>query len=363
MKGKHNNTLKKSSIKPIKIDSNFESGNIILKSIEQHDNKYQVNLEINKEPYNKETPKDQKRYENWLYFKADNIKSKNITFIVDNIKIIKDFWKGFNVAVSYDNKTWKRLPTKVNQKKRTLEWHLKTNTHSTVWFAYYPPYPFSKSRKLLPNMQTIGKTQDRNPLLMKTLGRGPTKVWLISGQHPGETVNSWILEGFVNRVNQKKSKLFEKYTFYIVPNANPDGNKRGNWYVSSKGINLNRDWDNFKSPETKAIKKQLDKYGYDLVFDIHGDEEAKHHFISSSYKNKHPLHNTINRKLNDKNPRFQMKDYYHRKTYNKKRNTLDDYTSGITIEAAMKHKLYNHKTLQAEVIQIGESLANILMEL
>ena len=198
---------------------------------------------------------------------------------------------------------------------------------------------------------------------MKKIGSGPMKVWLISGQHPGETINSWILEGFVKRIKKHKPQILEKYTLYIVPNANPDGNQRGNWYVSSNGTNLNRDWDKFKTLETKAIKKQLDKHGYDLVFDIHGDEEVRNHFLSSSYKNKNPLHNTINRKLNKKHPTFQIKDHYHRKTYNTKSNTLDDYTGGITLEGATKHKLFNHKTLQNEALQIGESLADVLMEL
>ena len=39
--------------------------------------------------------------------------------------------------------------------------------------------------------------------------------------------------------------------------------------MTSKGINLNRDWLHTKSPEVKAVKKQMKKYGYDLVFDIH----------------------------------------------------------------------------------------------
>ena len=389
-----NKTKKKSHIKPIKIDSDFESGNIKLKSINKDNNKYRVNLEINKEPYNRQTPKEQKRYENWFYFKAENVKDKDITFRIDNIKVIKNFWKGFNVAMSYDNKTWTRLPTKVNPEKRTLEWRrdlpstpkkegktlgvkgVSPSTPSTpsVWFAYYPPYPFSKSRKVLPNMEIIGKTKDGNPILMKKLGHGPTKVWLISGQHPGETINSWILEGFLKEIKNKtrtkrqKQNLFSKYTFYIIPNANPDGNQRGNWYVTSDGINMNRDWIKVKSPEVRAIKKQLDKHGYDLVFDIHGDEETKYHFLStSSSSNQNKLHKKINHKLNKKmnktKKHFQKKDHYKRKTYNTKRNSLDDYTNGITIEGAMKHKLFNYDTLQKEPLHIGRSLAQTLIEL
>ena len=32
-----------------------------------------------------------------------------------------------------------------------------------------------------------------------------------------------------------------KFTFFIIPNANPDGNVNGHWYVTKQGINLNRD--------------------------------------------------------------------------------------------------------------------------
>ena len=83
-------------------------------------------------------------------------------------------------------------------------------------------------------MKTIGKSGEGRPIYMKTLGSGKYKVWLISGQHPGETVNSWMLEGFVKRLMERKNKMFKKFTFYIIPNANPDGNVHGHWYVTKR---------------------------------------------------------------------------------------------------------------------------------
>ena len=41
-------------------------------------------------------------------------------------------------------------------------------------------------------------------------------------------------------------------------------------------------------------------------------------------------------------------------------NTLDEYTIGITVEAAMKHTLGNHKTIQDEAIKIGRDLLDSL---
>ena len=341
----------------INISSNFESGNIKHISTYKQKKKYQIVLEIKNEPYPKST---KNKYQNWFYFKVTNIKNKKLVFKIQNIRNYDNDWKGFNVAISYDNKNWIRHKTTLI--KNSLIWHINPKK-STIWFAYYPPYPFSKSKKLFTNMKTIGHTKDKRPLLMKTLGKGKFKVWIISGQHPGETINSWILNGFIKRILERKNKLFSKYTFYIIPNANPDGNVRGHWYVTSSGINLNRDWKKNNSVEVTAIKKCIDKIGYHLVFDIHGDEGSKNHFLVSSLNNKHPLHDKINREINKRNKHFQLKNYYSPKYMKGVKDTLDDYTLGITIEGAMKHPLYNHKTLQDEPIQIGKSLADILEDM
>lgn len=336
----------------IAVNSEFESGNIIHKST----NNNKVVLEIKDEPYKKST---KNKYQNWFYFKVTGIKQRT-HFTIKNIHNYDNDWKGFNVCYSYDNKTWKRKTTRLINKTK-LEWSINPKK-STVWFAYYPPYPFSKSKKLFRNMKTIGKSGEGRPIYMKTLGTGKYKVWLISGQHPGETVNSWMLEGFVKRLMERKNKMFKKFTFYIIPNANPDGNVHGHWYVTKQGINLNRDWKKFKSPEVKAIKKQIDTIGYSLVFDLHGDEGSKNHFLVE-IKSKHPLFDFINKRLNQKNKHFQIENYYKPKYMKHVKDTLDEYTMGITMECATKHGLFNHKTLQQEPIKIGKDLADILYEL
>ena len=339
----------------IRITSNFESGNIIYKGCKNNI----INLEIKGDPYYRPV---KRKFQNWFYFKVSNIKSTTV-FNINKLKNYDNDWRGFTVCYSYDNKKWKRLiNTKVNLKKKSLTWKINPKK-STIWFAYYPPYPFSKSKKLLPNMKTIGYTRDKNPILMKKIGNGPKRVWLISGQHPGETINSWILEGFVKRLLERKSSAVKKYTFFIVPNANPDGNIKGYWYVTSKGINLNRDWIDSVSPEVKAIKKQLHKYGYDLVFDLHGDEGCKNHFLVRNYYCNHNLFDIINTKLNKKNKHFQLKNYYPVKYMKGPQDTLDDYTRGITVEGCMKHPLYNHKTLQNESLKIGKDLLDVLLEI
>ena len=41
---------------------------------------------------------------------------------------------------------------------------------------------------------------------------------------------------------------------------------------------MNRNWFNSKSKEVNIIKKQLNKYGYDLVFDLHEMKDVKNIF-------------------------------------------------------------------------------------
>jgi len=45
------------------------------------------------------------------------------------------------------------------------------------------------------------------------------------------------------------------------------------------------------------------------------------------------------------------------------KDTLDDYTRGITMEGCMKHPIHNHKTLQDEPLKIGKDLADVFTEL
>ena len=106
---------------------------------------------------------------------------------------------------------------------------------------------------------------------------------------------------FYKKIYGEKNISIKKILFlYIIPNVNPDGNKLGYWYVNSQGINLNRDWLKSISPEVKAIKKQLHIHGYDLVFDLHGDEGCRKHFLVKNYYCNHNLFDVINTKLNKK---------------------------------------------------------------
>ena len=86
-------------------------------------------------------------------------------------------------------------------------------------------------------------------------------------------------------------KAREAFTFYIVPNMNPDGSHLGYLRCNAGGQNLNREWCDTgdykaptleRSPEVYYVLKKMDEIGVDCFADIHGDEEMPFNFIGES---------------------------------------------------------------------------------
>tara|TARA_Y100000590_G_scaffold332973_1_gene378678 strand:- start:551 stop:1567 length:1017 start_codon:yes stop_codon:yes gene_type:complete len=335
----------------VQVDSDFDSGNIEVLSIDDHE----INLKICDDPYPKYT---KQKYNYWFYFKVSNIRGKRLKYNIKKIRNYENSWGGFRVAMSYDNKIWTRHSTKLLGDQ--LTWVLKSKKNH-VWFAYYVPHPFSRTKKMFKNSEIIGYSRNRNPIYMKTYGVGDKYIWIVARQHPGETIGSWILEGFM----RKMKYLRKAYTIKIIANANPDGTILGYWRLNKAGINLNRDWKKEKSPEVRCIKKVMmrEERGWDLCFDLHGDEAAFKHFVVRD-DTAGPLEDHIYELL--KTDRFQA--HHPSEHYSTAHGgTLGNRTGfawlhPICIEGAMKHLLNGNKTLQEEPIKVGERLAMMMLK-
>jgi hypothetical protein len=71
-------------------------------------------------------------------------------------------------------------------------------------------------------------------------------VYIVSRAHPSESVASWALEGFINKLldDSHSSKAMRKLlVFKIVPMLNPDGVLVGNFRTNLSGDDLNRRFD------------------------------------------------------------------------------------------------------------------------
>ena len=341
------------------ISTNFESGNINHIKNVQRKKDVLVVLEIENEPYPKNT---KRKYQNWFYFKSNDVQRKAMTYTIQNINIFGNDWKGFNVCYSYDNKNWKRIKTSFSKKNKTLTWK-HTSTKKNVYFAYYPPYTTVMKQKMMMKYKNKkgakAKTLGKSKVDALILGNGPLKIFIVARQHPGESIGSWMIEGFLKEYfsDVQRKVVQDVFTFYIIPMANPDGVKLGHWYTNKKGQNLNRSWRHNKTSETNDIKRLMTEKKALLYLDSHGDEGASKHFITSCIESKNKVRKPFNNTMAKFCPNFQKEDYYKRHAH-KVYGTMDcfDKERTLTIEGAMKHSLYKHKTIQDEGIKIGKAI-------
>lgn len=367
--GRKRKTRKKALIK---ISCNFDSGNIIHKKTNTIKDKNIFTLEIKKDPYPKSV---KKKYQNWYYFKVENAKGKKCKFIIENLVNIDNDWKGHNVVFTYNHKTFTRHPTEL--KNNTLSWEF-TPKKNKVYFSYYVPYCLSRNYKLTSKLSKrpgvkksiLGKSPLKNKIEVLKFGKGDKNIFMIVRQHPGETIGSWMFEGFISaffspRSIKMRNKLINKFTFHIFPLANPDGVALGHWYTQSHGHNCNRQWNITKCPEVKTIRNYIEKQekGF-LYIDLHGDEGCKKHFITGSGKekdDKHSPYNFFRKRMVEYNKHFQSKDYYTVKLH-KVHGTFDGaWDDSLTIEGCMKHN-YNRQSLEIEPLKIGKHLFKALYD-
>ena len=64
-------------------------------------------------------------------------------------------------------------------------------------------------------------------------------VVAIARQHPGESIGSWMMDGFLSKLEEG---LFEAVTWIVVPMINVDGVILGNNRTGIAGLDYNRFW-------------------------------------------------------------------------------------------------------------------------
>jgi hypothetical protein len=364
------NKTKKISHKSPIISSNFDSGSIKILSIKNSGRNFQFNLSLQKEII-----REGNKSQYWFYFKVSNVLNRVCHFSLKTHIDCNNGFKKLGVATSYDNKIWFRTKTTQKNKRKTCKnkhnTFINKSTHEVnwkfkpkkniIWFAYYVPYPLERiyklgnslSKKSFIKQKIIGYSNLKKPIKMLTIGDYGKNVWLICRQHPGETIASWILEGFLKKIISPIPNV----KLRIILTLNPDGIFLGNWYSNKKGINLNLDWKSTKSKEVKCLSKLLDKQYNDLIVDVHGDEECNKHFLSHCKNRNIELYKSLN-KLLCKNKNFQYKDYYEKLNFPCDGKTLDSYENALTLEGCMKHSIFNHRSLEKESLNIGVTLFN-----
>lgn len=152
-----------------------------------------------------------------------------------------------------------RLNLSVTEEKTYIAaQELFTSEHFDNWLFQITKNPFAESH-------TIGYSHENRELkkllISETDGASERGVIIIYGrQHPpeipGYKLSLFFLETLAG--NSDLAKEFRHYfDIWAFPFINPDGVDNGHWRSNAAGVDLNRDWNYFRQPETAAIRNRL----------------------------------------------------------------------------------------------------------
>ena len=122
---------------------------------------------------------------------------------------VKEIYNGNNWRRGGSNIKYIENSTETNKEKNTYELHFsyffKNHFLNTVEFAYCFPYTYTKLYDLfsvtsdMMKIDVLGKTFENRDVHLLTIGneKSPYAIVLSSRVHPGETVGSYIMEGFL----------------------------------------------------------------------------------------------------------------------------------------------------------------------
>ena len=270
----------------IQIDAAFDGGNIEVLSIEGTT----ARLKIRKD--------HQSDFFQWFYFRVSGSAGRALTLKLTglNASAYPGGWPDYNAVVSEDREFWGRASSSFDKDEDdgtlTISY---TPSNDMAWFAYFAPYSMERHHDLISvaamaagvTHRVLGHSIDGQPIDCLELGDGPKQVWLYARQHPGESMAEWWMEGALDCLTDPADptarKLRQLCRFLIVPNANPDGSRRGHLRTNAAGINLNREWSApsaEKSPEVLCIRGAMDESGVDFAIDVHGDEAIPAVFLA-----------------------------------------------------------------------------------
>lgn len=270
----------------IRIDSNFDSGNIEAISTDGA----KAKLAIRKD--------HQSEFAQWFHFRVSGAAGRELELGITglNDSAYPGGWPQYDACVSEDREYWGRASSSFDKDADNGTLTIRYTPASDIaYFAYFAPYSMDRHHDLIAeaaasegvSYRHLGTTLDGQPIDCLEMGEGDMQVWLYARQHPGETQAEWWMEGALEVLTDPSDtvgrELRKRCSLHIVPNCNPDGSRRGHLRTNGAGTNLNREWENptaEKSPEILAIRNAMDTTGVDFAMDVHGDEAIPVAFLA-----------------------------------------------------------------------------------
>lgn len=270
------------------ISDSFDAGNIeVVNADDPQDVRLRIRKDHNSDHYQ------------WFHFRVCGARAIALRLRIENAggASYVDGWQGYHACFSYDRRTWRRVAdTRYADGTLTIA---HTPEHDAVYYAYFAPYSMERHHDLIARSlssprvrhQLLGKTLDGQDLdllhVSERTGTAKKRCWIIARQHPGESMAEHLIEGLLARLldpdDPVARALLAKAEFWIVPNMNPDGSRRGHLRTNAAGANLNREWlepSMNRSPEVLLVRQAMRATGLDFALDVHGDEGLPYNFIA-----------------------------------------------------------------------------------
>ena len=296
----------------VEFDSFFESGNLAF--VFRQESRFSLFLRIDSNTLG---------HTQWFYFSARSAGKFKAVFEIKNMsKQNSIFKRGGCPCYSLDNINWLPLawssyhPTASAdlaeyfppnyRRVNTLAFDFQFSESQLVYFAYSPPFTFSKLLSSIP-------LHLKKPLCTSEAGlEVPVLVYPAAGKpvivvsarvHPGEACGSHMAQGIVGWLESQdnEARLFRQhFELHLVPMLNVEGVIAGNFRTGLAGDDLNRKYlkpNPLLHPSIAAFKKYVGelkkKRDIAVLLDLHGHSAKPNIFTyGPDLLPSDPLHDT-----------------------------------------------------------------------
>lgn len=204
----------------------------------------------------------------WFAFKVSASKARNITV---RLRCEDGTWR-YVPKISTDGVRWVAMPAEGFE--RGAE---RTDATLRLEIGPQPLWIAAQELVSVESMEAWMRTLERLPFVtrreigksvlgvsLQRLDIGNEKaarhVVIIGRQHPPETTGALALMKFVETIcgDSELARSFRgEFHVALMPLLNPDGVNRGHWRHNVRSTDLNRDWEKFAQPETRAARDQI----------------------------------------------------------------------------------------------------------
>lgn len=211
----------------------------------------------------------------WYAFNAWAKNDRQVSFVLD----YGDFKHRYDPKFSKNKKKWHEATSITRETElHKVKFEIDLNS-DTTWISGQELIGVKDienwldSLKIIANFhkKTIGRSVAGRPIHALISSKRIIKpvVVFLGRQHPPEISGYLGYQRFVEEIlnsSELAKKFRRNFDIVCIPMINPDGIYEGNWRHNLAGVDLNRDWDSFKQPETKAVRDFVENINSKIYF-------------------------------------------------------------------------------------------------